>query len=56
MVLIEFMQGFSALSRGSTRETGLPSCCGGILVVPFEPVQGNQGFSPAEGALGVLFP
>ena len=32
----------------------LPSCCEGILGVPFESVQGNQTLSRVEGELGVL--
>ena len=53
---LEFMRGIWAFSTGSARETGLPSCCEEILVVPLEPVHGNQDLSQAEGALGVLFP
>ena len=54
--LVEFRQGIWAFSRGSAGESGLPSCCEGIFSVPWEPVQGNQDLSRAEGALGVLFP
>ena len=32
----------------------LPSCCEGILRVPFESVQGNQTLFQVEGELGVL--
>ena len=32
----------------------LPSCCEGILGVPFESVQGNQALSHVEGEFGVL--
>ena len=56
MVLVEFSWGICAFSTGSAQETGLPSCCEGILIVPFEPVQGNHDLSRAEGALSVLFP
>ena len=34
--------------KGSARESGLPSCCEGILSVPLELVQGNQDLSGAE--------
>ena len=53
---VEFRREIWAFSRGSARETGLPSCCVGILWLPLEPVKGNQDLSRAEGALGVLFP
>ena len=53
---VQFRQGIWAFSRGSAWETGLPSCCEGILEVPLEPVQGNQDLSRAEGELSVLFP
>ena len=52
---VEFRQGIWAFSRGSARETGLPSYCEGILGAPLEPVQWNEDLSRAEGALGVLF-
>ena len=53
---VQFRLGIWAFSRGSAWETGLPSCCEGILEVPLEPVQGNQDLSRAEGELSVLFP
>ena len=53
---VEFRGGIWALSRGIAQETGLPSCCEGILGVPLGPVQGFQDLSQAKGALGVLFP
>ena len=52
---VEFHQGVWAFSRGSAWETGLPSCCEGILGIPLEAVQGNKDLFQAEGALGVLF-
>ena len=53
---VEFRWEIWASSRGSAWESGLPSCCEGILGVPLEQVQGNQDLSGAEGELGVLFP
>ena len=53
---VDFRQGIWAFSRGSAWETGLPSCCEGILGVALGLVQGNQDLSRAEGAVGVLFP
>ena len=53
---VEFRREIWASSRGSAWESGLPSCCEGILGVPLEQVQGNQDLSGAEGELGVLFP
>ena len=53
---VKIRWGIWAFSRGSAGETGLPSCCEGILGIPLEPVQGNQDLSGAEGELGVLFP
>ena len=53
---VKFRQGIWVSSRGSAWESGLPSCCEGILSVPLELVQGNQDLSGAEGELGVLFP
>ena len=38
-------------SRGATGESDLHSCCEGLLRVPFELVQGNQGLSRVEGEL-----
>ena len=52
---VQFRQGIWAFSRGSARETGLPTCCEGILEVPLEPVQGNQDLSRAEGYSGSFF-
>ena len=43
-------------SRGSAGESGLPSCCEGILGVSLEPVQGNEDLSRVGGELGVLSP
>ena len=55
-LLVEFRRGIWAFTRGSARESGLPSCCEGILGVPLEPLQGNQDLSQVEWELGVLFP
>ena len=52
----EFRREIWVSSRGSAWESGLPSCCEGILGVPLEQVQGNQDLSGAEGELVVLFP
>ena len=52
---VEFRRGIWASSRGSAGESGLPSCCEGILGVLLESVQGIQDLSGAEGELGVLF-
>ena len=43
-----------AFSRGATGESNLPSCCEGILGVPYEPAQGYQALSQVEEDLGVL--
>ena len=53
---VKFRRGIWASSRRSAWESGLPSCCEGILGVSLEQVQGNQDLSGAEGELGVLFP
>ena len=51
---VRFRWGIWAFSRCATGESGLPSCCEEIVVVPFELVQRNQALSQAEGKLGVL--
>ena len=53
---VEFRRGIWASSRGLAWESGLPSCCEGILSFPLQQVQGNQDLYGAEGELGVLFP
>ena len=42
---VKFRWGTLAFSRGVTGESGLPSCCEGILGVPFESVYGIQSLS-----------
>ena len=44
-----------AFSTGSEGESGLSSCCEGILGVPLEPAQGNWDLSQADGKQDVLF-
>ena len=39
---VEFRWGIWAFSRGSARESGLPSCCEEILTVPLKVVQRNH--------------
>ena len=51
---VELRRGTCAFSSGATGETDLPSCCEGILGIPFESVQGNQAFSGVEGEFSVL--
>ena len=53
---VEFRQEIGAFSRGSVGESGLPSCCAGILGVKLEPVQGIQDLSRVEWELSVLSP
>ena len=55
-LLLSSGRGIGDFSRGSARESGLPSCCEGILGVQLEPLQGNQDLSRVEWELGVLFP
>ena len=43
-----------AFSRGALGESDLPSCCEGILVVPFMSVQENQALSRVEVELTIL--
>ena len=54
MAPVEFRRGIWGFSTGSAWETGLPSCCEGILGVALGLVQGNQDLSQAEGALSVF--
>ena len=49
MAPVEFRRGIWGFSTGSAWETGLPSCCEGILGVPLKPVQGNQHLSRTRG-------
>ena len=43
-----------AFSRDATGESNLPSCCEGILGVPYESAQGYQALAQVEEDLGVL--
>ena len=43
-----------AFSRSATGDSDLPSCCEGILGVPFELVPGNQALCRVEGELSFL--
>ena len=51
-----FKRGMGTISIESAEESGLPSCCEGILGVALELVQGNQDLSRVEGEFVVLSP
>ena len=51
---VEFRWGPWTFSRGATVESNLPSCCEGLLGLPFESVQVNQALYRGEGELSVL--
>ena len=51
---VDFRWGTWAFTKGATGESNLPSCCDGIVSVPYMSLQGNQASSRVEGELGVF--
>ena len=51
---VELRRGTQPFSRGATDGSDLPSCCEGLLWVPFESVQGNQFLARVEVELSVV--